>query len=461
MAELFFDGNNTRVSTFNEGMYRAFYNDLDALIPETFATGLEHFRQVGQFLGSAKKEAFYTGDSGNNIITGSGADIDIIGVAISSRFTEDSGPNGPALFTPLSYGVGERDTMVGRPDSFVEDGFFLSAVDGLYSRTNGTSAMIFGESSRLYVGQGNRDYARIINFTPEFDYVSLSGSLSGQVTGTTQTAVNETGLPNIPFGGYGVKEYEYVYSKDKKAPGGYSLKIYTQAENDLVGIVEGIHDLQPRNFLADVTFRLSGRIPARGFNDAVYELYNDVSGGLEHYVKTGQFDNDLFGVFSGAPIGSAQSNGSPITSGNDTLIAYGRRSLMSGVALSVNANGTSVDVDPITGIGERDVLVGNDRGQNDFLLGFGSETTDLTPFYVGNGDADYALIQNYEKRDRVLLAGSFDDYTIGTRADSFGVGGGLTISKDGDLIGIVEDAIGVNRITSIQGGLMTAVTFTV
>jgi hypothetical protein len=451
---LFFDGNDTKVSTFNEGLYRAFYNDLDALIPSTFPTALEHFRQVGQFSGSAKKEAFYTGDSGNNIITGSGVDIDLYGVAISASYTPGSGPNGPALFTPLSYGVGERDTLVGRPDTFVEDGFFLSVLNGEYSRTNGTSAMLFGESARLYVGQGNKDFARIINFTPEFDYVSLSGKLSGQVTGTA----------NIPVGGYGAKDYIYRYRKDRNAPGGYSLKIHTKDEKDLVGIVEGIHDVQPRNFLADVTFRLSGRVPARGFNDEVYNLYNNVVGGLEHYVKVGQSSGKL-GIFTGAPIGSLQSNGSPITSANDTLISYGRKSLLSGVALSVSIDefgNESVDYDPITGIGERDVLVGNVEGKDDFLLGFGSQTSPLSTFYVGNGDADYALIQNFGKGDQVLLAGDISEgYTFGTRADNLGIGGGVTISKDGDLIGIVEDAVGVLSTKSVQNGLMTAVTFTV
>jgi hypothetical protein len=450
---LFFNGNDTPSSKFNEGLYRAFYNDLDALIPSVYPTGLEHFRLVGQFA-ATKKEAFYTGDSGNNVITGSGVDIDMYGVAISASFTPDSGPNGPATFTPLSYGVGEQDLLVGRPDTFVEDGFFLSVLDGQYSRTNATGGMLFGKSSRLYVGRGNRDFARIVNFTPEFDYVSLSGELSGQVTGTA----------NIPVGGYGAKDYIYRYGKDSLSPDGYSLRIFTKAEKDLVGIVEGIHDVQPRNFLADVTFRLSGRIPARGFNDEVYDLYNNVSGGLEHYVKTGQLQGKL-GVFSGAPIGSFQSNSSPITSANDTLISYGKKSLMSGVALSVSTDSfgnKSVNSDPTTGTGERDVLVGNVEGKEDFLLGFGSQTTPLTSFYVGNGDNDYALIQNYGAGDRVLLAGNLaNSYSFGTRTGTLGIGGGVTISRGGDLIGIVENATSIATTTSIQNGLMTAVTFVV
>lgn len=413
----------TPVSAFNEEMYLAFYNDLDALIPSTYATGLDHYRAVGQFFGPLKKEAFFTGDSGNNIITGYGDDIDMYGVSISATFTPGSGPNGPAIFTPDSFGVGERDILVGRNSPSYEDGFFLSVTNGEYSRTNATSGMLFGNSSRLYVGRGNRDFARVVNFNVEYDYVSLSGA---------------------------PKDYIYQYEADKMAPGGYSLKIYTKAEKDLVGIVEGINDVQPRNFVADNTFRLSGRVPARGFNDDAYELINGVSGGLEHYVKTGQFTKQR-GVFSGAAAGSPTSNSSTPANGNDTLISYGSRTLLSGVELTV-ADG---ELQAGTGSGQKDVLVGTVRGQDDFLLGFGSESTTPEAFYLGGGAADFALIQNYNRRDRVLLAGNLaDGYSFGSNA------GNVEISKNGDLIGIVEGVNNVHKTTSIgDDGLMFAATF--
>lgn len=408
----------TPVSAFNESMYLAFYNDLDSLIPSTYATGLDHYRAVGQFFGPNKKEGFFTGDSGNNIVAGFGDDVDLYGVSISATFTPGSGPNGPAVFTPGSFGVGERDTLVGRNSAFHEDGFFLSVPNGEYSRTNATTGMLFGTSSRLYVGQGSRDYARVVNFNKEYDYVSLSGA---------------------------AKDYIYRYQRDTQAPGGYSLKIYTKAENDLVGIVEGINDLQPRNFIADGTFRLSGRVPARGFNDAVYDEINNVSGGLEHYVTTGQ-NTGKIGVFSGAPNGSPTFNSSTPANGNDTIIAYGggnNKTIISGVGLSLDGNDNVVSEAGL-GVNQADVLVGALNTRDDYWLGVDNDhikNGQSQSFYVGGGAADYARVQNYQEKDRVIFAGDVSDYSY-TKV-STGTGSEIHISFGGDLVGIVEGVQGI------------------
>jgi hypothetical protein len=403
------------ISQFNESMYLAFYNDLDALIPSTYPTGLAHYLAVGQFAGATKKEGFFTGDSGNNIITGYGIDIDMYGVDITATFTPGSGPNGPAIFTPSSYGVGEKDILVGRNSTAYEDGFFLSVPDGEYSRTSATSSMLFGHSSRLYVGQGNQDYARIVNFNVEFDYVSLSG---------------------------GAKDYIYKYQADSKAPGGYSLKIYTKAENDLVGIVEGIHDVQPRNFVADGTFRLSGRVLARGFNDAIYDQINGVSGGLQDYVTSGQSSGKI-GVFSGAPNGSPTTNSSTPANGNDTLIAYGagNKTILSGVGLSLDANNNIVSEAGL-GAGQVDVLVGAINTKDHFWLGVDNDALlngQSQALYVGGGSADYATIQNYQEKDRVILAGDILDYSFTQMGSSIQI----STVMGNDLIGIVEEVSGI------------------
>jgi hypothetical protein len=408
------------VSQFNESMYRAFYNDLDAQIPTNYPTGLDHYRAVGQFFGPNKKEGFFTGDSGNNIITGFGDDIDMYGVGVTATFTPNSGPNGPAIFTPDSFGVGERDILVGRNSPSHEDGFFISVPHGEYSRTNATSGMLFGESARLYVGMGNQDFARVVNFNEEYDYVSLSGD---------------------------AKDYIYRYRADSKAPGGYSLRILTQEEKDLVAIVEGINDVQPRNFVADHTFRLSGRVEARGFNDEVYDKINGVVGGLEDYVKNGQF-NGKTGVFSGAPNGSPTSNSSTPANGNDTLIAYGAKgntAIISGVGLSVS--GDNLMVESGFGTGQVDTLIGSNDTRDRFWLGVG---TDLNPegamaFYTGNGDSDYAVIQNYQLRDRVILAGEISDYTY----TSVGSNVEIRTIDNNDLIGIVENVSSVLSTNSL------------
>ena len=416
----------TPISLFNESVYLAFYNDLDAVIPSQYPTGIDHFQAVGRFFGPNKKEGFFTGDSGNNTITGFGDDMDMYGVALTATFTPGSGANGPAVFTPGSFGVGERDTLVGRNSPSYEDGFFLSVPNGSYSRTGASTGMTFGTSSRLYVGQKNQDFARVVNFNPEYDYVSLAGA---------------------------AKDYIYRYQTDNKAPGGYSLKIYTKAENDLVGIVEGINDVQPRNLLADNSFRLSGRVPARGFNDAVYDSLNGVSGGLNHYVTTGQ-SSDKTGVFSGAPNGSPTSNSSTPANGNDTLIAYGagNSTVISGVGLSLDSNGKIVAESGL-GANQKDVLIGGDNTKDDFWLGIGDDfilgTGSAQSFYVGGGSNDYATIQNYQRRDNVILAGSKADYTFTVSSNK------VEISKGGDLIGIVEGASGVGATKVLTNGTIS------
>ncbi len=412
------------VSQFNASVYLALYNDLDAVIPSQYPTAIDHFQQVGRFFGPNKKEGFFTGDSGNNIITGFGDDIDMYGVSLTATFTPGSGASGPAVFTPGSFGVGERDTLVGRNSPFYEDGFFLSVPNGSYSRTGASTGMTFGTSNRLYVGQGSQDFARVVNFNPEYDYVSLSGA---------------------------PKDYVYKYQTDNKAPGGYSLKIYTKAENDLVGIVEGINDVQPRNFLADTTFRLSGRVPARGFNDALYDSLNGVSGGLTDYVTNGQ-SNGKIGIFSGAPNGSPTTNSSSPANGNDTLIAYGagNKTILSGVGLSLDSSGKIVAESGL-GATTSDVLIGGENTKDDFWLGIGDDLimgtgSGAQSFYVGSGSA---TIQNYQKRDNVILAGGTIDYTFTAN------GGNIEINKDGDLIGIVEGVSGIGSTKVLGNGTIS------
>jgi hypothetical protein len=403
---------------FNEGMYLAFYNDIDALVPSTYATGLDHYNAVGQFLGANKKEGFFTGTSGNDTVTGFGDDMDLYGVGITATFTPGSGPNGPAAFMPSSFGVGEKDVLVGRNDPAKEDGFFLSVPNGSYSRTNATSGMLFGTSSRLYVGQGEKDFARAKNFNSEYDYVSLSGS------------------PD---------EYIYRYRADKAAPGGVSLKIYTKDEKDLVGIVEGIHDYQPRAFLADGTFRLSGRVPARGFNDAVYDAINGVSGGLDHYAKTGQYKpKTITGVFSGAAAGSPTTNSTTPANGNDTIIAYGRKTQIAGVDLLMEGGFVKAGNN---GVGQKDVLVGSLDGVDEFLFGVGNQQ-----LYVGdaNDTSGFATVKNFQHRkDSIVLAGPKTGYQLAV------VNGSTEIRTVGnDLIGIVED---VTCLSAFNVGTQTIV----
>ncbi|MEL6556185.1 MAG: SBBP repeat-containing protein [Cyanobacteria bacterium J06621_11] len=93
--------------------------------------------------------------------------------------------------------------------------------------------------------------------------------------------------------------------------------------------------------------------------------------------------------------------------------------------------------DPLLGRGERDKLKGED-GRDLFVLG----TTDGV-FYQGNGDSDYALIDDFkaDKGDRIQLSGSLGSYTLEGKK-------GNEIFYQGDLVGIVKDAKDLNLTDS-------------
>jgi probable HAF family extracellular repeat protein len=409
---------------FDEDVYLGSYGELDTVVPSVeFPTGLEHFKKVGSKSGATKKEGFYTAGAGDDTVTTGkeDADVDIYGVGITAEFTRGTGAAGDVTYKPGSLGIGEKDTLIGRDNPTKEDGFFLSVPNGVYSRNN-LNDPTKGNSSRLYVGKGNKDFARIKNFNVEYDYVSLSG---------------------------GAKDYIYRYEKDSLAPGGYSMRIYSKVEKDLLGIVEGIKDIQPRRFLKDGTFRLSGRVVDRGFNDNVYNLLNGVTGGLEHYVTNGQFWGKS-GVFSGAVKGSPVSNSSTPADGNDTLVGIGKKTLLSGVELSVEAG----EIKAGTGTGQKDTLVGSLDGEDEFLLGFAPKAGAAQAFYLGTGASDFATIQNYENRDRVVLAGGVQDYVFKAN------GANLEILKNGDLIGVVEGVNALDKTAIIGDGKTFTATFT-
>ncbi|MGA7953401.1 MAG: SBBP repeat-containing protein [Gloeobacterales cyanobacterium] len=101
---------------------------------------------------------------------------------------------------------------------------------------------------------------------------------------------------------------------------------------------------------------------------------------------------------------------------------------------------TGVDVDPNTpqpGVGEIDKLQGNEDADV-FVLG------DKKAFYVGNGNTDYALIDDFklDQGDKIKLVGSPSDYKLMT--DIAGLPKGTAIFANGDLIGIVKDVKGLS-----------------
>jgi hypothetical protein len=94
--------------------------------------------------------------------------------------------------------------------------------------------------------------------------------------------------------------------------------------------------------------------------------------------------------------------------------ARSRLAVIQGTACNDTLRGNSSGRDTLVGttevargVGERDVLIGGNASDT-FVLGdtHGS-------FYVGNGTADYAEIQNFNRcNDGLQLAGSALDYTV-------------------------------------------------
>lgn len=184
-------------------------------------------------------------------------------------------------------------------------------------------------------------------------------------------------------------------------------------------------------------FILSGEDEGRSgthFNEEVYLELNpdiaaaveagDFSFGLQHYEQLGQFNQARLALFSG-------------TSGNDIITGFGEGSTITGVDVTGAGEGTVRSEN--LGDGEVDTLTGG-AGTDLFILGTASPVPGIPQripqsFYEGGGNADYAVIRNFEPgEDDIQLAG-FQPFFYNIQP----VNGSLNISTiEGDLIAIVE-----------------------
>ncbi len=168
------------------------------------------------------------------------------------------------------------------------------------------------------------------------------------------------------------------------------------------------------------------------FNEAIYLAENpevaesvtegQYTSGYEEYIQVGQFQERNGVIFNG-------------TSGNDEIQASGQKSSVIGVNVETAEIGRrliTTETESL-GIGDIDIL-GGSPGQNTFYLGDNAQENP-SDFYLGNGDNDYALIRNFDptSEDAIYLAGNPEDYDLAT------IDGSIHISKNDDLIGIVED----------------------
>ncbi len=139
------------------------------------------------------------------------------------------------------------------------------------------------------------------------------------------------------------------------------------------------------------------------------------------------------------------------SNGNDVVTGVGEGfKFISGVPLESLANGS-----PTAGVGQVDTLVGSpvgSPGTDLFALGLPSVpevNTSAQKYYVGNGNSDYATIENFQRsRDLIVLSGTPQEYQFQT------VNGNLNISTaSGDLMGIVQGVPSLSDISSTDTGV--------
>lgn len=344
---------------FDEKDYLAFNPDVaSAVRAGSFQSGLDHYIQFGQF---ENRNATFTGTTGNDVIRGFGNYKYLY--PTSYRLISSD----PYDYAVVGTGTGERDTLVG---SVGADHFALSAY----------TAPSIPNAVKFYVGQGDRDFALIRRFGFGEDSILLAGS----PTDYSQEVING----NL-----------YIYNKNPR---------------DLMAVVEGVTEpltVVDRPIFDDAfsngTFTLGS---VKNFDEPAYLAFNPeirqgvidgkFKSGFDHYLQFGQFESRL------APFVG--------TTGNDVIKGFGDTPhYLYGTAYEpVSAQPYDYRVIG-TGAGEVDTLIGAAGLDNFALAAYGAPSVpNAVPLYVGGGNDDYALIQNFQKGvDTIELAGSLGNYT--------------------------------------------------
>lgn len=154
------------VPGFNENYYYALYPNVSrAVASGQFDSARTQFTRSGRFEGNI---GFFSGTSGNDIITGLGpSGSAIVGISVDINATITGNPDP----IPRSSGTGEVDVLIGSTGS---DVFGLG-----FGRSPFKSTI-----QKFYVGQGNNDYAYIVNFESGKDFLQLAGSPNEYTTTT-------------------------------------------------------------------------------------------------------------------------------------------------------------------------------------------------------------------------------------------------------------------------------------
>lgn len=200
----------------------------------------------------------------------------------------------------------------------------------------------------------------------------------------------------------------------------YNERFYLQQNPDIANAIAA--KIFPSGFSHFIQYGIAENRKGSAFNEQVYLSLNP---DVDSAVRNGAFLNALehykdYGQKELRPAFLSGSNGSDIVSAFDT-----GKSIIAGVGFDV-----SLSQNPIPtsfGVGEMDTLVGS-NSKDTFILGVGRSSTNPTAqkFYVGQGDADYAVISSFDididviepGQDVIQLAGKPEDYLIKKADDS-------------------------------------------
>ncbi len=368
---------------FDEGDYLAFNPDVaDAVNKGIVASALDHLINFGQF---EDRVPTFTGTTGNDFIRGVGTSSYFYPTAYEIVSTN------PYDFRVIGTGAGEIDTLEGGTGA---DNFAL----GAYTVPSVPNAVQF------YLGQGNNDYALIQKFRFGEDIIQLAGSPADY----TQEVSNG------------------------------DLYIYRKNPRDLVAVIDGIASplslVDRPQFSGDFYNGLFSLGAVNYFDEPDYLIAHadvrqavengTIASGYEHYVNFGQFEGRAV-TFTG-------------TTGNDVIRSFGSGArYIFGTPYEV-VSGEPYDFRAIgTGTGEIDTLIGA-PGADNFSIASYSVPSSPTAFqlYLGQGNSDYALIQNFERGvDFVEVLGSVSNFTQEVMNGSLNI---YSNSPSRDLVAIVQ-----------------------
>jgi hypothetical protein len=482
---------------FNQSGWVSLYPEVQEQIDAgIFESALDQYINVGQY---EEGGWIFSGTTGNDTLISwtQNAEVRLAGITIEGGFEPAGFEPGQYYFgvNPTSFGVGEVDILIHSTDT----GTISESLLGWFRSADGSMQRFYvgqGDKDYALVKNFNKNDIDELFFggaPADYTYENVDGTLQVSYQGDLVAIVEDVKFSDLELAdeGEGSGAFVLIGMPDAKpnffdstipvSPGSsltitnfdptqdviqlvgsyddYSVKrgdrnlrISTK-DGKVVATVKGVTDLnQFKGYTPNGTAYLVSpdhqfyQTLASSFFKPYYAFNNPqavkaVKKGkyksiFDYHVKVGQFagedaPNIPFSYWEG-------------TSGNDTVTGIGEGIGLFGVDV------TTIQRQPIVphgiigietaslGIGEVDVLVGQGGGgETVYNLGKTGLSThpDPKPFYVGQGDADYALIQNFDptaEEQFISLVGNPIDYTLEQ------VEGNTRISYRDDLIAIVE-----------------------